>query len=254
MESNFDRAFALLSVHEGGYVNHPDDPGGATNRGVTQRTYDDYRRRKGLRTRSVREITTDEVVAIYRFQYWDAVRADDLPSGVDYCVFDAAVNSGPGRAAKWLQAMIGATQDGIVGNQTIRLSREQDPTDLINRYCDRRLAFMRSLRHWPTFARGWTARVADVRNTASRWARDLPVTPAMQVAGAVEGRAEGGERAAVTTARMFTNPAALSAIGGLMGSAGAAMTGDGPVQYSLAAILVIAALTGVWWLVRGREE
>ena len=106
----FERAFALLAVHEGGYSNHPDDPGGATNRGVTQRTYDSYRARHGLERRDVRQITDGEVAEIYRGQYWDAIRGDDLPAGVAYCVFDAAVNSGPGRALRWLQAEIGASR------------------------------------------------------------------------------------------------------------------------------------------------
>ncbi|MBI1495359.1 glycoside hydrolase family 108 protein [Halocynthiibacter styelae] len=167
--NRFERAFALLAVHEGGYVNHPDDPGGATNKGVTQRTYDNYRARHGLAPRHVRQITHNEVAAIYQVQYWGAIQADELPEGLAYCVFDAAVNSGPARAVRWLQAEIGATVDGVIGNETLGLASRADAAALIDRYCDRRLRFMKRLRHWPTFRNGWSARVAEVRAQAKVW-------------------------------------------------------------------------------------
>lgn len=175
MTDRFPRAFALLRVHEGGYSNHPDDPGGATNKGVTQRTYNHFRKRRGQKIRDVRLITDAEVEAIYRGQYWNAVKADDLPPGVAYCVFDAAVNSGPGRAARWLQEQIGAKVDGVVGNETIAKAREANPVALINAYCDTRLAFMKRLKHWRTFGRGWSRRVAEVRAQSINWARSRPV-------------------------------------------------------------------------------
>ncbi len=117
--SSFDEALKRVLVHEGGYADHPADPGGATMRGVTQRVYDGWRRRRGVPVRSVRLIEPGEVEAIYRLQYWDAVRADDLPAGLDYGVFDAAVHSGPGQAAKWLQRALGVTADGQVGEATL---------------------------------------------------------------------------------------------------------------------------------------
>lgn len=251
MSNRFERAFALLSAHEGGYVNHPKDPGGATNRGVTQRVYDAYRRRAGRAAQSVRHISDAEVVEIYRAQYWDAIRAEDLPRGVAYCVFDAAVNSGAGRAAKWLQAEIGAGRDGVVGNETIGLAGQVDPAALIDRYCDRRLAFMRRLKHWPTFAGGWTRRVAEVRAQSKVWARTGQEPSRSKVAEAA--KADGPASAAASLLDALSDGKALSAAGGLLGSVGALASGSGPVQYALAGVLVIGALAGVYLLVRDRE-
>jgi len=112
MKSNYQTALAAVLKHEGGYANHPRDPGGATMKGVTQRVYDAFRRNKSLPTRLVRDIADDELQAIYRRQYWDATSCDDLPSGVDYAVFDFAVNSGVSRAATYLQTVLGVGVDG----------------------------------------------------------------------------------------------------------------------------------------------
>ena len=246
----FERAFGLLAVHEGGYVNHPDDPGGATNRGVTQRTYDNHRRCHGRAPRDVRSITDDEVVEIYRNQYWDAVRADDLPEGVAYCVFDAAVNSGPSRAARWLQAGIGAGIDGMVGDETVGCVASIDPRQLIDSYCDRRLAFMRRLRHWPMFKNGWSRRVAEVRAQSKAWAANGAPQPS-QVAQTA--KADGPESAAATLRDTLTDGKSVGTIAGIFGSAGTLLSGHGPVQYAIAAVLVLGALVGVWWLVKGRS-
>ncbi|TSJ64621.1 hypothetical protein FO470_05010 [Starkeya sp. 3C] len=161
--SSFDEALKRVLVHEGGYANHPADPGGATNRGVTQRVYDGWRRRKGQKTRSVRSITATEVAAIYRQQYWDAVRADDMPPGVDYVVFDGAVNSGPAQAVKWLQRALGVVADGTVGAVTLAaLEKHPDHDALIADMMSRRLAMLKGLRTWKTFGKGWSSRVANV--------------------------------------------------------------------------------------------
>jgi lysozyme family protein len=147
-------------------------------KGVTQRTYSAYRRRKGISNLSVRHIKDDEVTEIYKTQYWDAVRGDDLPAGLAYCVYDAAVNSGPSRAAKWLQRLVGVARDGVIGNQTLAAVLDHDVKDLIDRYCDYRLAFMKRLRHWSSFKNGWTRRVAEVREQSKKWADGYVVTPA----------------------------------------------------------------------------
>ena len=249
MTTRFDRALPLILQHEGGYVNHPADPGGATNRGVTQRTYDSYRERNRRAPRDVRKITSAEVAAIYRGQYWNAVRADDLPSGMAYCVFDAAVNSGPGRAVRWLQACIGATVDGVVGNETITLTAKADPVALIGAYCDIRLAFMKRLRHWPTFGRGWSNRVELVRLQAIEWTSggDGTYGPALEAGRA---KASGPESLKTTVLDAIRDPAALSGAAGVLGSAGALSQGQGPVQWAIGAVLVIAALAALVWLVR----
>lgn len=166
---NYETALAYVLRHEGGYVNHPKDPGGATNKGVTQRVYDAYRRLKGLKTQSVRHITTAEVRDIYRTQYWDAVRGDDLPAGVDYMLFDYAVNSGPGRAIKDLQRSVRETADGIIGARTLdRVRGTNDLSGLIDKVLDRRQAFVRSLKTYSTFGRGWENRIKSVRLAAKQ--------------------------------------------------------------------------------------
>lgn len=162
MAQAFSNVLPLVLAHEGGYVNHPKDPGGATNKGVTQGVYDDYRRNRGLDPRSVRSITRAEIQDIYKRQYWDMVNGDELPAGLDYAVFDYGVNSGPGRAAKDLQRTVGARVDGQIGEETIRLCREaadRDEVKLIEDYCNRRMRFLRGLRTWGTFGKGWKRRV-----------------------------------------------------------------------------------------------
>ena len=166
MRENFDHALDAVLVHEGGYVNHPRDPGGATNRGVTQAVYDDWRVAHGLPAQTVRSISAAEVMAVYKKQYWDAVRGDDLPGGVDYCVFDFAVNSGCKRAARYLQRAAGVLEDGQIGTGTIAAARAVPPPRLIDAVCDARLAFLRQLSTFDTFGRGWTRRVDEVRKAA----------------------------------------------------------------------------------------
>lgn len=161
MNNNFEKALALVLEHEGGYVDHPKDPGGATNKGVTQAVYDAYRKVRGRGHMSVKFITDEELRAIYKFQYWDKVQGDFLPSGLDYAVFDFAVNSGVTRAAKYLQAVLGVAQDGQIGART--LAAITGPVKTIKALCDRRMSFLRNLRTFLTFGRGWTRRVTEVR-------------------------------------------------------------------------------------------
>ena len=118
--SGFARALPRVLAHEGGYVDDPFDPGGATNKGITFRVYDAYRTRNGLPTRDVRAISATEVAEIYRLQYWDAVKGDELPPGLDYVLFDGAVNSGPSQSIKWLQRALGdVAVDGQIGQATL---------------------------------------------------------------------------------------------------------------------------------------
>ncbi len=156
---NWPNILKWCLVHEGGYVNHPRDPGGATNRGITQRVYNAWRTRNGVQPQSVRHITDEEVNQIYRRQYWDRVQGDELPSGLDYAVYDFAVNSGVYRAATYLQNLVGVTPDGVIGEITLAAIAEKDVEKLIIALCDKRMGFLRRLQHWPTFKTGWTRRV-----------------------------------------------------------------------------------------------
>jgi lysozyme family protein len=169
MKESFSSSMQRLAVHEGLYSNHPDDPGGATMKGVTQGRYDSYRKLKGLERRSVRQMTDVEMKEIYKKFYWDAVRGDELPLGLDYVVFDGGVNSGPGQSAKWLQRAIGVPVDGIIGVTTLakleELQADEDKAGdrIIDSICDQRLAFVRGLRNYPSFAKGWERRIREVR-------------------------------------------------------------------------------------------
>jgi lysozyme family protein len=160
MKENYPQALKQVLKYEGGYVDHPKDPGGPTNKGITQAVYDAWQKKNGLPTQSVRNISDAAVAAIYKQQYWDAISGDDLPSGVDFAVFDFAVNSGVSRAAKYLQAVVGVTQDGQIGPQTIQATK----TFVAMAVTNKRLAFMQSLSIWSTFGKGWSARIADVNN------------------------------------------------------------------------------------------
>ena len=160
MKENYPQALRQVLKYEGGYVDHPKDPGGPTNKGVTQEVYDDWRKSQNLPVQSVRNIADSEVAAIYKNLYWVRISGDNLPSGVDFAVFDYAVNSGVSRAAKTLQAVVGVTQDGQIGPQTIQAAKTYVAMSITNR----RLAFMQSLSIWSTFGKGWSARIADVKN------------------------------------------------------------------------------------------
>ena len=165
MEANFQRALALVLKHEGGWSDHPSDPGGATMKGVTLATYRAYINKNGTKD-DLRNITQAQLEKVYREQYWNKVRGDDLPSGVDYAVFDFAVNSGPARAAKYLQAVVGVAQDGVIGPQTLAAVKAASASAVIDKLCDKRLAFLQGLKTWSTFGKGWGRRVADVRSAA----------------------------------------------------------------------------------------
>ena len=165
MNTNFEKSLAELLKHEGGFVNHPSDPGGVTNLGVTQEVWEDWIDRT-VSEENMKALTPIKVAPLYREMYWDRVKGDKLPSGVDYCVFDAAVNSGVSRAAKWLQTTVGAVADGVIGEQTLRQVALTNPRMLIDKYSANRLAFLQRLATWPTFGKGWERRVEEVRATA----------------------------------------------------------------------------------------
>ena len=160
MKENYAQALKQVLKYEGGYVDHPKDPGGPTNKGVTQAVYDSWRKSQNLPTQTVRNINDSEVAAIYKNLYWDRISGDYLPSGVDFAVFDYAVNSGVSKASKTLQSVVGVTQDGVIGPATIEATKTYVAMAVTNK----RLAFMQSLSIWSTFGKGWAARIADVKN------------------------------------------------------------------------------------------
>lgn len=151
---DFDAAFSRLLGHEGGYSDHADDPGGKTRYGVTEAVA----RAEGYQG-PMRELPLELAREIYRRRYWIPVRAEQLPDSVRFDLFDAAVNSGPGQAVKWLQRAAGTDPDGIVGPITIA-AVEVDPEGVRRRFNGLRLRFYADLPTWPTFGRGWARRVA----------------------------------------------------------------------------------------------
>ena len=163
MKGNFNACLSHTLRWEGGYSDHPDDPGGKTYRGVTQATYDAWRRTQGHSPRPVAQMSDEEMRSIYRSQYWDTVRGDDLPRGVDLAMFDYAVNSGPARAARDLQATLSVTRDGVVGNLTLSAMKGKAASTLAASLCDRRQKFVRGLSGYQTFGRGWERRILDIR-------------------------------------------------------------------------------------------
>jgi len=173
-QANYQKIMGWIKAHEGGFVDHPQDPGGRTNFGITQATYDASRQANGLGQRNVKMIDQAEVAEIYERQYWSRVQGDALPDGVDYTVMDYAVNSGASRSVKVLQRLLGVKVDGVVGMFTLAAARKKDPVRLINDICDERMAFLRKLRIWPTFKGGWTKRVSHVRINSVALAQNSP--------------------------------------------------------------------------------
>ena len=169
--SNFNNCLNLVLHHEGGYVNHPKDPGGMTNMGVTKRVYEEWVGHT-VSEHTMQNLKESDVAPIYKKNYWDRLKCDQLPEGLDLCVFDFGVNAGTGRAAKYLQMLIGATKDGAIGPKTLALvdeyvSRRGVP-ESIDDYQDNRQQYYEKLKTFETFGRGWTRRNNETTEAAIR--------------------------------------------------------------------------------------
>lgn len=251
--TRFDIWFERLMRTEGGVSDRPlsEDPGGLTNLGITHKTYDAWRASKGEPLRSVREITRDEAAAIAREEYWDAVRADQLPVGVDVVVADYAFNSGPGRAAEDLQRVLGITADGIVGAQTIAAAKLMKPRDIIIGVSDRRLAYMKTLTNWAKNG-GWPKRVNRVMLEALADIGEVPPTAAPIDAPLPQERTDKARPQDVSVLReTIRDPAAITALGGILTSliAGLSTISDGPIAYALAFAVAAGTAAAIWRLV-----
>jgi lysozyme family protein len=242
---------------EGGYSNHPRDPGGATMRGVTQAVYDSYRARKGLAARPVREIEDVELQEIYKTQYWAPVRGHDLLKvnpGLALCVFDFAVNSGATRAIRYLQRCANVNEDGDLGESTLLACGYVT----VKRYQDMRRKFVRQIKTYDAFGKGWENRINGIENAANRFSvgaanapppdeptmdgtgkaiGDKPDTKGID-AGAAIGTAGG--TAIIVKETVENVNQATSAVSGLLAAA----------PWVLLAIVVIGAAWFVWWKYR----
>lgn len=240
MKDNIEQSMRYVLKHEGGFSNHPKDPGGATNYGVTQKVYDAYRQRKGLKPQSVRAIDDEEVAAIYKRQYWDAVKADDLPSGLDYVVFDYAVNSGPSRAIKDLQRVVGVPADGVIGNVTLAAINDIDVFEVIDDLCERRMAFLKSLKTWSTFGRGWANRVADVAEAGNAMA----IGKTAEITAQPVPKAEPEERVSVMESTTVQG-SAVQIVSGVSGGIAAVSNLSGVAQIAAIVVCGVVVLTAV---------
>ena len=180
MKGNFDACLKEVLKHEGGYSNHASDPGGRTNLGVTQRVYEDWVGHS-VNEKIMRGLTVQHVTKLYKVKYWDVVRGDDLPQGLDLCVFDFGVNAGTNRAARYLQRMVGVLspeQDGVIGPKTLSLLdqyiRSKGREHAVMEYQDMRRDYYKLLKTFPTFGKGWLNRVRDVERVAVAMAKRLP--------------------------------------------------------------------------------
>ncbi len=270
----FARSLAKVLVHEGGYSNHPQDPGGATMKGVTQRVYDEYRRSIGVPTAPVRNISNSEIEAIYRKRYWNEIKGDKLASGVSYVVFDGSVNSGVAQSVKWLQRALQALGlyqgiiDGILGQGTLlALGGVNDNDALIALICERRRAFLKALKTFSTFGKGWMSRLAGVLAVGQAWASG-------SVGPEIEYVAGGDAKAFISDAKPApTMAVADGSTGGGVGSGGLAVTLEqvrdqlAPYSYGseligkvvagliiVGAVLTVGGLAWRWYANRRKAE
>lgn len=246
----FEICYARVRKSEGGWSDRPlkDDPGGKTMWGVTQGTYDNWRRAQGQPTQTVRKITAEEAHAIYRAWFWNKA-GEGLPVGLDYAVFDYGVNSGPGRAIGELQRLLGVKDDGLIGPQTLAAAHAVEDQDvLIARLTAARLRYVRGLRNYRANP-GWEPRIAGVQKAAQAEARGSvgDFIPEVVAPGKAPPEAKSAARTAL---EVVTDKDTLATIGGVVGSAGALASGSGPIQWALAAVLVLAAVTGAVLLLR----
>jgi lysozyme family protein len=224
MDLNFPSPILPFTLqYEGGKANDPRDPGGRTNYGVTQKTYDLWRVSRGLSRADVFSISAAERDSIYEMNYWKAVKGDALASGVDLCVFDDGVNAGPAAALKLLAR-----------------TKSSDPVATIHAFCDARLVFLRGLRNgslWRTFGAGWGARVGACEALALRMA--LPAVHASVVA---KGRA-------VVVAQKAHKHATIAASGagtGSLATGGNHAVGSGDLVLTIGFVLFGLGITAVF--------
>lgn len=241
-KDNFDAVMVEVLAHEGGYVNHPKDPGGETNFGISKRSYP---------KEDIKRLSRDRAKSIYRRDFWEKIRGDDLPAGVDLVVMDASVNSGVKRGVAWAQKAAGlsaAQADGLMGPVSLRAISKANPFDVIKRACSIRMGFLRGLRTWGTFGKGWSRRVASVEAVS------------MSMAARAEGstgyvrkvlKTNGGT--AQEAAKTNRNAGHVTTTGGVGGGASIETLQDLPTW---APVLFIAVVTvaAIWFYGRSRHD
>ncbi len=207
---SYDEALRRVLVHEGGYTNHPSDPGGPTNFGITIYDYRKYVK-PGATAADVKAMKVEEAKAIYRAKYWGAMRCDDLSAGLDYAVFDYGVNSGNARAVKVLQRILALPDSGKMTDAVIAAVKRSDARKLAVALCDEWLRFLQSLRTWPVFGAGWGRRVAEVKAAALGMADASAAMPQSAAKGAGKGVLPTASGAQKSTAGVIAAAGATAA-------------------------------------------
>jgi len=243
MKSNYAACLKISLEHEGGWADHPKDPGGATMKGITLATFRKYK--PGATKADLRNISDDMLQKIYRVGYWNTVRGDDLLTGIDLAVNDFAINSGPSRAAKYLQAVLGVKQDGVIGDQTLAAMPKIHPMYTVQKLCAKRLGFVKGLKTFTTFGKGWSRRIADIEAKGVKMAilaggvsSEATSDRLADLSDLALGKAKTQDKAATTTA------------GGSVANAAAGFVTDGDINRivfivvgALAVLAVIAIIS-----------
>lgn len=238
----FENCLAVTLPHEGGWADHPKDPGGATMKGVTLATFRRYVPEASKA--DLRAISDKWVQTIYRDGYWEPVRGDSLPAGVDLAVFDFGVNSGPSRAVKALQSTVGVLADGKAGKVTLDAVRREDPAELVKAVCGRRLGFVRGLKTFSTFGKGWARRIADVE------ARGVKMAEAAFGIGGVKLALVLKNEADLATGKANTQDRAAAGVAGTGAAGGVGGVGADVNWWIIAGVAVV--VVGLLVLVRSR--
>ncbi|GLU26778.1 glycoside hydrolase family 108 protein [Brucella pseudogrignonensis] len=246
MKENFQKVIPYIFSEEGGYVDNPRDPGGATNMGITLSTLSAWEGHT-VSAADVKSLSSSTATKIYQQQFWNKIDGDSLPSGIDYAVFDFAVNSGPGRAAKTLQATLNMPQDGVIGVKTISALSGRSPEAVINALCDARAAWLKGLSTASTFGAGWLARVERVRSRALMLAATPTVTELAKPNANASPKAKQCDTAVKT---VLKHPEALGTLGSAASGLAAIASGNGPVQYALAIVMLACTAVGLWYFIK----
>lgn len=233
MRDNYEACLAITLKWEGGDVDHPADPGGKTRWGVTQAVYSAWRKAHGKASASVFSMTKPEMLAIYKENYWDAVKGDNLAYGVDLATWDFGVNSGPARARNILLTSIGGTD-----------------IQTIQKICAKRLSFVQGLKIWKTFGKGWSRRIADIEARAVKMAapRDATKASVHSILTIEATKAAESAKSAVAKAKITGGAAGASGVSASIPDM------DQIVALSLLGIAAVAIIILIFYARNGQHD
>lgn len=243
-KETFAKAMPHVFTEEGGYVDNPRDPGGATNLGITISTLSAWEGRKVSKA-EVKALNKAKATSIYRANYWSKIDGDALPAGVDYAVFDFAINSGPARAVKFLQRIVGVAQDGVVGAKTLAAVHKMSADRIINALSDNRIAWLKTLGTFKDFGKGWLARVGRVRTRALAFTRNSDVATSATIPAPAKA-----VQSDTSLTDILKKPEAWGPIGGVATGVVSAASGPGPLQWAFAVAMIALVAVGIWYFVR----